>query len=75
MASLFALGVMSIVWMVFVAGLVAIEKTLPYRRLATLTTALILAGLGLLLLAAPDAIPALTVPHGPSMQPMGHMGM
>ena len=32
MASLFALGVMSIVWMAFVAGLIAVEKTVPWRR-------------------------------------------
>ncbi len=42
MASLFALGVMSVAWMVFVAGLIAIEKTIPSRRLATYGTALIL---------------------------------
>ena len=35
MASLFALGVMSIVWMAFVAGLIAFEKLIPSRRLAT----------------------------------------
>ena len=35
MASLFALGVMSIAWMAFVAGLIAVEKTLPWRRVAT----------------------------------------
>ena len=43
MASLFALGVMSITWMVFVAGLIAAEKTLPWRRVATYGTAAILA--------------------------------
>src|SRR5207247_7474083 len=32
MASLFALGVMSVVWMAVVAGLIALEKTLPWRR-------------------------------------------
>jgi len=69
MASLFALGVMSIVWMAFVAGLIAIEKTLPWNRTATYGTAAILAVLGLLLLADPGAIPALTVPS--HMGPMG----
>jgi len=29
MAALFALGVMSIAWMAFVAALIALEKTLP----------------------------------------------
>ena len=33
MASLFALGVMSVPWMAVVAGLIAIEKTLPLRPL------------------------------------------
>jgi predicted metal-binding membrane protein len=73
MASLFALGVMSVVWMAFVAGLIAIEKTLPWRRPAAYGTALLLSALGVLVLAAPDLIPALTIPHS-HMQPMGPMG-
>ncbi len=75
MASLFALGIMSVAWMAFVAGLIAAEKILPWRRMATYGTALILLVLGLGLLIAPDGVPALTVPsHGaPSM--MGRMGM
>ena len=32
MAALFALGVMSLTWMAFVAALIALEKTLPWRR-------------------------------------------
>jgi predicted metal-binding membrane protein len=67
MASLFALGVMSLAWMGFVAGLIAAEKVLPWRRVATYGTAAILLALGVLLLAAPDAIPALTIPGGDSM--------
>ncbi|HEU5066039.1 MAG TPA: DUF2182 domain-containing protein [Gaiellaceae bacterium] len=71
MASLFALGVMSIVWMAFVAGLIALEKTLPWRRVAVYGTCTILLVLGLLLLFAPDVIPALTVPEGPMAPMMG----
>jgi predicted metal-binding membrane protein len=56
MASLFALGVMSIFWMAVVAGLVAVEKILPWRRLATTATAAFLLVLALLLLAAPGTI-------------------
>ena len=63
MASLFALGVMSVAWMVVVAGLIAIEKTIPSRRIATYGTALILLSLGVLLLAACDAMLLLTIPH------------
>ena len=69
MASLFALGVMSLVWMAFIAGLIAVEKTIPWRRIATYGTAIVLLTLGVLLLAAPHAIPALTIPH--AMRSMG----
>src|SRR5919199_1136144 len=58
MASLFALGIMSVGWMAFVAGLIAAEKLLPWRRLATFGTAAVLFALGTLLLAAPGAIPS-----------------
>jgi predicted metal-binding membrane protein len=72
MAALFALGVMSVVWMAFVAGLIAIEKTVPWRRAAVYGTAAILFVLGVLVLVAPDVIPALTTP---GTNPMPHMGM
>ena len=62
MASLFALGVMSLGWMAFIAALIAAEKVLPWRRVASYGTAAILLALGVLLLVAPDAIPTLTIP-------------
>ena len=62
MASLFALGVMSVAWMAFVAALIAVEKLLPWRRLATYGVAVLLLALGVLLLAAPDSIAGLTIP-------------
>jgi predicted metal-binding membrane protein len=68
MASLFALGVMSLVWMAFVAALIAFEKTVPSHRVATWGTAAVLLGLGILLLAAPDAVPGLTIPGSEPMQ-------
>ena len=64
MAALFALGVMSVTWMAVVAGLIAFEKMVPWRRVATYGTTLILVVLGVLVLAAPDALPGLTVPSG-----------
>ncbi|HEX6663533.1 MAG TPA: DUF2182 domain-containing protein [Gaiellaceae bacterium] len=70
MASLFALGVMSVTWMGVVAGLIAAEKTIPWRRVATYGTAAILLALGVLLLAAPDAIPGLTIPGDGTQQQM-----
>jgi predicted metal-binding membrane protein len=64
MASLFALGVMSVVWMAVVAGLIAFEKLIPSRRVATYGTAGVLLALGALVIAAPDLLPALTIPGG-----------
>jgi predicted metal-binding membrane protein len=74
MASLFALGVMSVTWMAVVAALIALEKTIPWRRVATYGTTTVLVVLGVLMLVAPDALPGLTVPGQspmPSMSPMG----
>jgi predicted metal-binding membrane protein len=70
MASLFALGVMSLAWMAFVAVLIALEKILPWGRAATYGTAALLLALGVMLLAAPDAIPGLTLPDGGGMDSM-----
>jgi predicted metal-binding membrane protein len=70
MAGLFALGVMSVAWMAFVAALIALEKTLPWGRAVVYGTAAILLVLGVVLLAAPDAVPGLTVPGGDSMSMM-----
>ena len=74
MASLFALGIMSLVWMAFVAALIAAEKTLPWRRVATYGAAGILLVVGLLLLAAPDVVPALTIPGADPMLQMQQIG-
>jgi predicted metal-binding membrane protein len=73
MAALFALGVMSIVWMAFFAGLIAAEKTLPWGRAVMFGTAAILLTLGVLLVAVPDAIPGLTIPHREPMHQMDGM--
>jgi predicted metal-binding membrane protein len=65
MASLFALGVMSLAWMAFVAALIALEKTVPWGRAVMFGTAALLLVVGVMLIAAPDAIPGLTLPgHG-----------
>jgi predicted metal-binding membrane protein len=67
MAALFALGVMSIAWMAFIAGLIAVEKLIPSRRLATYGTASLLLALGVLLVVAPDLVPGFTVPGSGTM--------
>ena len=64
MAALFALGVMSLTWMAFVAALIALEKTVPWRRTATWGTAAILLALAISVLVAPQAVPGLVVPSG-----------
>jgi predicted metal-binding membrane protein len=64
MAALFALGVMSIVWMAVVAALITIEKVLPWRRVAVWSTTLLLLALAVGVLAAPGAIPGFVVPGG-----------
>jgi predicted metal-binding membrane protein len=70
MASLFALGVMSVSWMALIAGIIAVEKMVPWRRrVVTYATAALLLVIGILVLAAPDALPALTIPS--DTMPMG----
>jgi predicted metal-binding membrane protein len=73
MVSLFALGVMSVGWMAFLAALIAAEKLLPWGRLTTYATATVLLVLGVLLLVAPEAIPGLTIPGGAMTQHGGAM--
>jgi hypothetical protein len=46
---------------------------IPSRRAATYVTAAILLVLGVLLIASPDSIPALTVPGSSSMPEMDQM--
>jgi predicted metal-binding membrane protein len=64
MAALFALGVMSILWMAVVAALITIEKLLPWRRVAVWSTALLLLALAVGVLAAPSAVPGFVIPGG-----------
>ena len=56
MAALFALGVMSLGWMAFVAALIAAEKLAPRPHAARLVVAALLAALGITLLAAPGVL-------------------
>jgi predicted metal-binding membrane protein len=75
MAALFALGVMSLIWMAFIAALIALQKTLPWLRPATWASAAILFALAIAVVAIPDAVPGLVVPgaHHDSMNAMGSM--
>lgn len=75
MAALFALGVMSLGWMALIAALIAAEKLLPWRALASGGIAALLLVLGLGVAFAPASVPGLTIPGSPqamrSMQDMG----
>jgi len=53
---------MSPIWMAVVAALIAVEKILPWRRMATYGVTIVLFARGALVIVAPDAIPALTIP-------------
>jgi predicted metal-binding membrane protein len=62
MAALFALGVMSVGWMAFIAALIAVEKLLPWKALANRGVAVLLAVLGIAVAFVPASVPGLTVP-------------
>jgi predicted metal-binding membrane protein len=62
MAALFALGVMSVGWMAFVAALIAIEKMLPWKATANYGVAVVLLVLGIAVAFVPDRVPGLTLP-------------
>ena len=75
MAALFALGVMSITWMVVIAALIAIEKLWPSARTAETVTIVVLLALAIGVAFFPEQLPGLTVPasapmHGPMSTPM-----
>lgn len=59
MATLFALGIMSLAWMALVAALIASEKLLPARIHAPRVVAILLLALGLAVLLAPELVPGL----------------
>jgi predicted metal-binding membrane protein len=77
MAVLFALGVMSVGWMIFVAVLIAVEKLAPWSRAPKLAIAGLLVVLGIAVAVVPESVPGLTVPaeHGGDSGPAMEMQM
>ncbi|MGA7911029.1 MAG: DUF2182 domain-containing protein [Candidatus Dormiibacterota bacterium] len=73
MAALFALGVMSLVWMAVVAALITAEKTIPWRRPVVWGTTAILLALAVMVAVAPHSVPGLVVPGSTGMSTMGTM--
>jgi predicted metal-binding membrane protein len=69
MAALFAVGVMSVAWMVFFALVIAAEKLLPWERAVSYGVAIVLLALAIGVASNPGDVPGLTVPgstHGES---------
>lgn len=76
MAALFALGVMSITWMVVIAALIVLEKVLPWRERAEAVTVVVLLVLAAGVAFFPGELPGLTTPDSPAaMRAMDSMGM
>lgn len=73
MLVLFALGVMSLVWMAVVAGIIFAEKVLPRGDRLTRPIAVVLVALGVWVAVAPGTVPGLTdlgsVGPGMEMEP------
>jgi predicted metal-binding membrane protein len=69
MAVLFALGVMSLVWMVVVAAVIFAEKVLPHGVRLSRVAAVALVALGIWVVVSPSTVPGLTEPGmSPSME-------
>jgi predicted metal-binding membrane protein len=68
MLALFALGVMSLVWMGVVAAMILIEKALPGGEALARMLAVVLIALGLWVATSPGSVPGLTQPGGRPMQ-------
>jgi predicted metal-binding membrane protein len=69
MAVLFALGVMSLVWMVVVAAVIFAEKVLPQGPRLSRTVAIALLAFGMWVAFSPSTVPGLTEPEmSPSME-------
>jgi predicted metal-binding membrane protein len=62
MVALFALGLMSITWMIVLAAAIAAEKLLPSPTTTNRAIAVCLAALGIAVIASPANVPGLVVP-------------
>jgi len=62
MVALFALGLMSITWMIVLAAAIAAEKLLPSPTATNRVIAVCIAALGIAVIASPANVPGLVVP-------------
>jgi predicted metal-binding membrane protein len=75
MATLFALGLMSITWLIVIAALIGVEKLLPWRAVANGGIAVLLIVLAFSVAVAPERVPGLTLPGSMTMSSMGESKM
>ncbi len=69
MVILFALGVMSLLWMAVVAGLIFAEKVLPFGERLRYVFAVVFVAAGIWVVASPASVPGMTEPgSAPAMQ-------
>jgi predicted metal-binding membrane protein len=68
MAVLFALGVMSVLWMAVVAAAIFAEKVLPHGLGVARGVAVALVALGVWVAASPASVPGLTEPQPMEME-------
>jgi predicted metal-binding membrane protein len=73
MGALFALGVMNLGSMVFIAGLIAVEKLVPSRVVAHYAVTAVLLLVGIALLVSPSSVPGM--PGDMGSDPMSPMRM
>jgi predicted metal-binding membrane protein len=64
MLVLFAVGVMSVLWMAVIAALIFAEKVLPFGEGLTRVLAVVFVVAGIWIAAAPSTVPGLTQPGG-----------
>jgi predicted metal-binding membrane protein len=75
MAALFALGAMSLGWMLLISVLITAEKLLPRRAITIVGVASVLGALGVGIAAVPTRVPQLTIPgSAKTMRATGAMG-
>ena len=75
MLILFALGVMSLVWMAVIAGVIFAEKAIPAGWRLTRPLALVFVALGIWVMVAPSSVPGLTQPASGSNGKQMNMNM
>jgi predicted metal-binding membrane protein len=63
MVVLVAVGIMSVTWMCVIAALVVGQKLLPPKAFVDVPVALVIVGLGVLIVVAPASVPGLVLPR------------